>query len=493
MPKGGKMSLKETIRDKVNDLMKYISETFYINDRNLYFGEKEYNDLVLLQTATSLLGGNILIRGNYGMGKTTTSEALSSLIYHHPIDFVSMTMIRGNPELTREEIYGTLSIPKFTKEGIEEVMWSLFTKVKSNKIVDEFNRIPEPKQILLLDSIGRGNFVYRFQQYSENKKYPFFATHNYKDGGNTNINLAILDRFDVSVGATPSVYYEEILGLYDESSLRKDVRDKLHELRIKREKELENAKTIEEIEIIDAKYREEWMNIIGRYLSDERRKELENPEISHDMFKVYTSSNNPKEIEERIKPLREAYREILRKQDIPVLSEEDKLLISKYTDKLSIPLTRDAHNYLLSFLLEVNAANKTPHTNISDRFKFSPVYAIKNNISPRIKKFADYCRFAAFVSGKDQVDKEIVNKLLPYAISHKIIPHKDVINEFKEEYEEISRKDPDTELAKHIVNEFDEYYERNKEKFVKIIDIALRGKDLELDTDLPSYMSIFQK
>ena len=195
-------NIKDKLRQKISDMHDYISSSYYVNSPNLNAG-RPYNDVALMSIMTGLLKKNQLTSGNYGLGKTSTSEAVSSLIYRLPIEFVHQGMIQGHPFLTEEKIIGRLDFSKLKDH--EKVIFSTFAQTPSSKIIDEINRIPEGTQTNLLGCVETGDFIYLNQNIVQ-PKMPFFATANYKDGGNTDLIPPIIDRFDISVEVQPPVF-----------------------------------------------------------------------------------------------------------------------------------------------------------------------------------------------------------------------------------------------------------------------------------------------
>ena len=84
---------------------------------------------------------------------------------------------------------------KTMKDGEEEVVWQHFVLIPQ-KIIDEFNRIPEANQAMLLDGMDRGEWDYLNEHISTGPQ-PFFATCNYADRGTNTLIPPILDRFNI--------------------------------------------------------------------------------------------------------------------------------------------------------------------------------------------------------------------------------------------------------------------------------------------------------
>jgi len=184
------------LQDKVHGLYNAIKEAFYLCSDDLIVGAREYNSALLFGILTELNRGNQLIFGEYGGGKTTSAEYLHAVFNCTPLDLVRRVVIRADPQKTDEKLiarphYGKL----FGQE--ESVVWQHFVLL-GPKIIDEFNRLPEPNQSILLNGVDRGDWQY-LNEFVSTCAQPFFATCNYEDEGNNALIPPLLDRFDVAV------------------------------------------------------------------------------------------------------------------------------------------------------------------------------------------------------------------------------------------------------------------------------------------------------
>jgi len=185
--------MREDIR-RLYDLVR----RFYIGDEVFEVGDNRYEPIALFGIITCLLGGKELVFGEYGSGKTTSSERIASLLFGLPLEFVQAVTIHGHPEQTEEKIKATLDLGALEKEGKEVVKWKacVFSPVL---IVDEINRLPVGKQNMLLNEVDRNVWSYRGETIVFNTPKTFFATVNYRDLGTTEIIPPLLDRFDIAV------------------------------------------------------------------------------------------------------------------------------------------------------------------------------------------------------------------------------------------------------------------------------------------------------
>ncbi len=186
------------MHQKVIDLYDVITSRFYLGDETLRAGGRRYEPVSLLGLFTLILGGRELVFGEYGSGKTTSSERISSLFLGLPLQFVQATTIHGHPEQTEEKIKATLDLAALEKEGDEVVKWKV-TPFSPSIIIDEINRLPVGKQNMLLNEVDRNIWSYRGDTLFFEDEKSFFATINYQDAGATNLIPPLLDRFDVAV------------------------------------------------------------------------------------------------------------------------------------------------------------------------------------------------------------------------------------------------------------------------------------------------------
>ncbi len=186
------------MRQKVIDLYDVITSRFYLGDETLQAGGRRYEPVSLLGLFTLILGGRELVFGEYGSGKTTSSERISSLFLGLPLQFVQAATIHGHPEQTEEKIKATLDLAALEKEGIERVMWKN-APFSPAIIIDEMNRLPVGKQNMLLNEVDRNIWSYRGDTLFFADDKVFFATINYQDTGATSLIPPLLDRFDVAV------------------------------------------------------------------------------------------------------------------------------------------------------------------------------------------------------------------------------------------------------------------------------------------------------
>jgi len=212
-------------RQTIRALYDFIGEHLYLSRPDLEVGGEKYNSALLLSLLTALLGGKELVIGEPGLGKTTSAEYVSALLYRIPLGVLWGSEVAGHPEQTEEKMVGRPDLGKLNR-GEEQVVWSNFVQLPV-KIIDEINRLPETKQSLILDGVDRGNWEY-LNQILLQDEYCLFATANYQDQGTQTLIPPLLDRFDVMV---ESKHPGANLSFFISQQEKKDslVRDPQHE------------------------------------------------------------------------------------------------------------------------------------------------------------------------------------------------------------------------------------------------------------------------
>lgn len=198
-----KRRLMNQLNGKVQQLYEMIRDRFYLGDELFEVGEKRYLPVALFGLFSLILGGKELILGEYGSGKSSSSERISCLVKGLPLEFVQAATIHAHPEQTEEKMKATLDLGALEKEGKEVVKWKLapFSPVV---IIDEINRLPVGKQSVLLNEVDRNIWSYRGETLMFQQPKSFFATINYQDIGATKLIPPLLDRFDVAIETGPS-------------------------------------------------------------------------------------------------------------------------------------------------------------------------------------------------------------------------------------------------------------------------------------------------
>jgi len=456
-------SSKEDVAESFMNAHDYIQRSYYVNHPNFDLGQcGQVNDTILMSLANSILRKNLLVKGNYGLGKTTTSEAVSSLIYQLPVEFVDKGMLQGNPFLTEEKIFGRVDLSKINRGEGEDVLFSLFSQTPSAKIVDEINRIPPQTQNSLLKAVETGQFGYldRFV-ISPMGKAPFFATTNYDDIGNTEMSPPLLDRFDASVDVSQPLWLGNyIMGEPNLSGLRDDERRALMELRTATNRLIEaSPDKADEILKESRKYAFE---IAGTPDIKEQRTKISNYELSERLQEIF--SDPPLSYQSKLEKCASIQREF-NEQIRGIGVGNGKLKVLETIGK-NQPFNENSQVYWNVFFDHINCIPKRPGDEMSNHDEQYPVGKIENELSvrPRIRG-KEFAGLISYLKGEDSISTETVQQVLPYLISHRAA--------FSDNLEADASDDLTNSLsmrnAKHIIREFTEdVYGPNKEDFSRI-------------------------
>lgn len=474
------MSIENLVR-KVVDVADKIAFSYYVNNFNFditskYLDEEvaQTTDVVIFSIMTGLLNRNQLFLGNYGLGKTTVSQAVSSALYGYPIEFIKATMLNGHPYLTEEKIIGRPHFGKMNHSGEEVAIFSLFAQTPTPKIIDEINRIPEGTQNLLLDSVETGNFSY-LNDFINLSKLPFYATANYKDGGNTTLTPPLLDRFDVSVEvAYPLFLGSTIRGDIDFSALDKKTKNELEQLNDKYQKnllKLMNKESVDhDIVNLQLDYELKKNNILEMSSIGNHRNDFSDSSLSDKLRMLMADTN--KNFDDKIKELKIASYEYQQKRTEFVFNDNERKILLALTKTKS--MSDGAQLFVNSFFDFMNVElkiNGEKNRNHNDKYLIGNV---NNNLSVRasMRSVADYSRMLALLKGENSVSVETVQQILPYVINHRI--------NFKNDYNIDSRdKYPGSlqfQRSRQLVDDFMSDFGKCKETYREMYD-SLKSMD----------------
>lgn len=375
-------------QDKVKNLYEEIRNNFYLCRDDLNIGNDKFNSSLLFGVLTELNRGRQILFGEYGGGKTTSAEYLHSLFNNLPIDIVRRAVIRGSPQLTQEKIVGRPDYGKM-HQGQEHVVWQHFVLVPQ-KIVDEFNRIPESSQSMLLDGLDRGEWGYLNEHISQDKQ-PFFATCNYEDRGNNSLIPPILDRFDV---ATESKFP----GVANAIAISQDYHGAKDAI-------------------------------------------LKNPEISNKIIELLNSGKPYEEIRNSLNDLSGVFRKELKQNGLETLTEQELNEIDSEIGKIA--LDKDALTYLSFLISELNTHPKFGQKRSNDPINGEEGHYLYNLIEGsgsrrEDKSIVRYSQALAWLQDLKEVNLEHMLTVAPYALWHRLRLTDGVASKLKDD----SRKDP---------------------------------------------------
>lgn len=404
----------KNLQDKVKNLYSQVKGNFYLCRDDLTIGSDSYNSALLFGALTELNRGKQLLFGEYGGGKTTSAEYLHSLFHNLPIDIVRRVVIRGSPQLTQEKIVGRPDYGKMHK-GQEEVVWQHFVLVPP-KIVDEFNRIPEANQAILLDGMDRGEWGYLNEHISQDSQ-PFFATCNYEDRGNNTLIPPILDRFDI---ATESKFP----GVANALAISYDYHNKSDAM-------------------------------------------LKDSETSKAVLDLLNSGKPYNEIGTSLRELTEKFRETLKQRDLETLSQEEFTEIDKEISQ--VILDKDAVTYLSFLISELNQhpryGQKRSNDPISEQEGAYLFNLVEGSGSRREdKSIVRYSQALAWLQSQKEAGLEHVLAVAPYALWHRLRLTEDSIGRLRGD----TRADPlELHAVKTLLNEGTNELPGVKRRFVE--------------------------
>jgi len=188
----------ENNSQKIQKIYEAVVSHFYLGEETFGIGDKRYDPVALFGILNLILDSKELIFGEYGSGKTSSSERISSLVKGLPLEFVQSTTIHGHPEQTEEKMKATLDLGALEKEGREVVKWKIIP-YSPVVIIDEINRLPIGKQNMILNEVDRNIWSYRGETLIFKSAKSFFATINYQEIGTTKLIPPLCDRFDLAV------------------------------------------------------------------------------------------------------------------------------------------------------------------------------------------------------------------------------------------------------------------------------------------------------
>ncbi|MDD3175268.1 MAG: MoxR family ATPase [Candidatus Nanoarchaeia archaeon] len=471
----------DSIREKVFSMHDYILGSYYVNMPNMKVGNEQVNDVALFSLMTGLLKKNQLILGNYGLGKTTTSEAVTSLLYKLPGEFVGRTIIQGHPQLTEEKIVGRLDFSKLNET--EKVIFSLFAQTPSAKIIDEINRIPEGTQNTMLGFVENGKFQYLNEVVTQ-PRHAFFATANYKDGGNTDLTPPMLDRFDVSVEVSFPKYLTSYLrgsGI-DNYSVKKDLEaiDEKYLTKVFEDK-TEEAET-------------ERLNAMEKLLRvpnvDKKRAMISDKAIADKIQESLLEKNRP--LEEKLKQVEVYSNEFGQQLGNIGLDKTERNAIPYIINTMKF--SKDAELYLDSFFDTMNSILKV-NGDVSNHNKNYVVGKTQNNLSVRanMRSATQYAKFLGFLKGEEEVSVDTLTQILPYVINHRT----EFTDDYKTEVGEFAPNSQQMEKSKQIVKDYtSEEFVKNKAMLTELYDSIRNGYAEDFlakhpDSDLPIVKQLY--
>ena len=424
------MPKQEKLQDKVRELYDKIGSELYLCRDDFESNGVKFNSALLMGTLTELNNGNMLLFGEYGGGKTTSAEYLNAVFNGLPLDLVKRVAIRGNPQLTEEKMVGR---PHYGKmhQGEEDVVWQHFVLI-GPKIIDEFNRIPESNQAIVLNGVDRGEWNY-LNDFVSTGPQPFFATCNYADKGNNELIPPILDRFDVAV-----------------ESKFPGVSNALH---------------------------------IAQDYHNDKDKILSNPTLTRKALEILSSGKSYEETQKELEQIVQSHENVLREKGFPVLSAEERERIEQ--EIREVHFDRDAEQYFAFLIAEMNTSQKYGQKRSIDPASnehglYLQAAFVGSGSRREEKSIVRYANSLAWLQNQDEVNLDHVTQVAPYVLWHRI----KWTHETEQAFRENDREDPlDLYITKTLLNDGTNERPGVKKRFVesqqnyqRVIDLVGHGE-----------------
>ncbi len=413
-------------QERVKKIYEFAKDNVYFCLPDIKIGDLEANTNLLFEIFSCLNNGKQMLMGPYGLGKTTSSENVITLIHGLPKEIVLAAEVRGHPEQTEEKMIARPDLGELNL-GREKVLWSYFV-LNAPKILDELNRLPPSKQNIILDGIDRGNWKY-LSDLVQNGEFTLFATCNPEDKGNGVLIEPVLDRFDIATESKKP-------GIIEHSSL-KDI-------------------------------------------PKEKKKILNGVAEAQQIAEIYNDKTlSYKEKLEKTEKITEDYKNDLKKKTgLELLTKKE---LGEIADEIkAVPFTNDADLFYTFIISELTSCQQFGMKRTNDSCPEGCHYIkyacgkINNGISVRTTEaLAKYARTLAWYT-EEKVGIEHLEKILPYVIWHKINFKEEYINKMKNE----ARTDPaELYAAKQLVKEIKARFVEQMPMISNYVCLRRDGKD----------------
>jgi MoxR-like ATPase len=433
---------KNGFRKQVFDIYQFINDHLYFNRPDLEIKGERYNSVILFSLLTALKEGKELIIGEPGLGKTTSAEFISSLIYQIPLGTIWGSEVSGHPEQTEEKIIGRPDLGKLN-QGEEDVVWSHFSQIPV-KIVDEINRLPETKQSMILDGVDRGNWEY-LNEMIINDEYCLFATANYEDGGTNTIIAPLVDRFDVMVESRyPGANLSFMIG---------------------KSKRMASA--------------------------------LRHPKLEKDLHRIFNAKMGYEKKAPKLEEICDAYGQYVEETlGVKPLKKRERDEIRSEMGEIDVDL--DASALTRMVLAEFSFCDQYGQKRVVDSCEVGCHYSnylcheIKNCASNRLPiSIREYSQGLAWLLEDTEINIEHIKTVIPFTLSHRVQWKDETLSE----KEKVRRDDPfPIYLAKEAVRKISQRYREQSERLKDALAVGskiFQGEALEpVEGDHPLYAEI---
>ncbi|MBW2966726.1 AAA family ATPase [Candidatus Woesearchaeota archaeon] len=317
-----------------------------------------YNSFMLFSHLACLMNqGTVFYQGTPGASKTSIAKLVAHHIYGISLDSIEKATIKGHEGISDTDMLAMLDMGLLIKEGKEVPRARPFVK-SMVRIIDEVNRLGPQQRNMLYSIASDGEVEYRGKIFKA-PQGPLFATANYADAGNSELEVPFLDRLDVQIEASSlNPWYIELFSNRKNKNLKR---------------ELENIVNSKPSSLSVEDFRQARHEISGMKFSEEAMSKLAYfiAEINYCFMARKEVSKKKKGLASRVKP--------------------GNALCSKCT------------HYSAS----------------GDNL----CYMTENEITPRsVRAIFNFTSGLAWWLGKKEVGLEELRAVIPYTLSHKLVP-----------------------------------------------------------------------
>lgn len=199
---------REQVRSVVNHITRnYIAEV----PRDVYDPERGIADLLdaptdrdhFMPITTTLavlnccLGGNTLIEGGKGTGKTKLATVVGTLLFQLPYEFLEAHRVVGTQGATVSEIYATIDPAELMKGKNVGILYLPFHAPFI--VIDELNRFSELEQNRIREGIATGVWKYASHAFVVPDQVVVSAMNPEEYGGTSLLNENLIDNYALTL------------------------------------------------------------------------------------------------------------------------------------------------------------------------------------------------------------------------------------------------------------------------------------------------------